>query len=1373
MGAGTAWADDVTFTATKDGFIESPSSSGISIATSVGFDQSNGYNKIAEKATIKVTPSTGKTITKVVFTHTSSNSSHCTSWKLGDINNDAAEEVTFDGLNETSECTFTAGGSARLKSVTITYTTSSDPAPITHFQAPTITINGNWMTVSQLEGQGATMFWKYTLTKVGDISNDNKDNDGTTDNSKGFFIPYGHYPADFIQAQCVDMSHPLLSDPESRTSEITKYGNEIYVNPPSPTAVMSGTNKVLFTMQGQTASCYFEYQIGEGDIVKVYEKTSHEIDITSNDKITVWTTASYDYKETAEGEVMTGYLQSSHVEFTPTYTPDVVFEITTQPESKTYNYKATATALSVVAVSENDLTYQWYSNTDDDNTNGTIIEGATEASYTPSTEAVGTTYYYCVVTEGTTNATLTSNTAKIDVIVPKPSVGVHENIVTISGPVAGAKYYYTLDKSDPTTSASRIEYAPDAVAIRENITKIRAVAYIDGIYSGIQGVDVTYEPVTVLEAREKVNANETFTGNTCTTNRSFTNEAKASDGWTNTKSPNSFIDVDEKIYRGQTDKNQIIIGLNSTSAKKFVIGFVSNASDSRSFSNLSVDGSVVGCTNNGQTNSSKTDVKRLVITPNSEIEQGSEVTFTFNGNVNITYIEVFGTSLEQCEAPEIVPYEYDETNGWSYQIIPATGTTVNYTIAGGATQTSTTVVTVSASDITADQVIKAWSTKDGMGGSERVTMTDASTIAPVIRFAPSASATYNKATTSWVGGEAPKLEIFPSSLLKSVTYTTLDPTVGNGVDGYEYITLGTGQGVTTITASVTVSGIAGLVDGTYTKELTLALSDGFEDKLPKNYTPQVGGTRQVKDDSGNVILTLGFGGWTHGSNGSTWYADGNGATEDKTKTKNADKWPTTSDFTGDGDSPATKIDGYIWQSQAETDARSETKGNIVWETQYQKVKPYSLPCRGAYITVTPEKNGKLTIYLVQNGCINETGSDKGTISGAPRTYYWFDNEGNCIPADAVTVTQPIYFTPTSTLNGKDPFKDQVKAKWGVDINDESASTNSELYTALKNHWADLQSTDIEHPVPYRGGYFLMKKAYIKYVVTLLAGKTYYFFSNGSKMGYSGLNFAPADEVSIKLPQGGTQTVSTVASLDLDDTQDFTAPSSTTAYKKVTLNRTFKAGVWNTICLPISVSKEQVERVFGKGTVFVGYNGFSDNTLHLVYHAYDYLLPGQPYFIKPTGDGVELNDGVIENIVFNGVTVTSNAAVKDNDGKNDDFVFVGLFNGKQLNTYDHYMNGSGNIVFSSTKSVALKGYRAYLKNNTGSAAQVKAIAYANFDDDMDEPTSIDGLIEYLESEGVKVVPAGGVYNLSGQKVADDATNIPAGIYIINGKKVVIK
>ncbi|MBN7809518.1 hypothetical protein J0A68_01035 [Algoriphagus sp. H41] len=53
--------------------------------------------------------------------------------------------------------------------------------------------------------------------------------------------------------------------------------------------------------------------------------------------------------------------------------------------------------ISVGASGTGTLTYQWYSNTSNSNSGGTLISGATTSSFTPPSSAAGTTYYYVVV----------------------------------------------------------------------------------------------------------------------------------------------------------------------------------------------------------------------------------------------------------------------------------------------------------------------------------------------------------------------------------------------------------------------------------------------------------------------------------------------------------------------------------------------------------------------------------------------------------------------------------------------------------------------------------------------------------------------------------------------------------------------------------------------------------------------------------------------------------------------------------------------------------------------------------------------------------------------------------------------------------------
>ena len=109
--------------------------------------------------------------------------------------------------------------------------------------------------------------------------------------------------------------------------------------------------------------------------------------------------------EVTEGD--TGVASSTITQwFSAVYEPDFTpvipaITITTQPDSLTDVTAGSITgSLSVVASSNtsNPVTYQWYENTIDSSTGGTVINGETSASLDIPTDLVADTYYYyCVL----------------------------------------------------------------------------------------------------------------------------------------------------------------------------------------------------------------------------------------------------------------------------------------------------------------------------------------------------------------------------------------------------------------------------------------------------------------------------------------------------------------------------------------------------------------------------------------------------------------------------------------------------------------------------------------------------------------------------------------------------------------------------------------------------------------------------------------------------------------------------------------------------------------------------------------------------------------------------------------------------------------
>lgn len=103
----------------------------------------------------------------------------------------------------------------------------------------------------------------------------------------------------------------------------------------------------------------------------------------------------------------------------PCVTPSITIHPNTSAASTCQNGTAFP-ALSVTATGSTPLSYQWYSNTVASNSGGTLIAGATSASYTPSNATVGTLYYYCIVTNSCGSAT--TNVSGARTVHPRPGL---------------------------------------------------------------------------------------------------------------------------------------------------------------------------------------------------------------------------------------------------------------------------------------------------------------------------------------------------------------------------------------------------------------------------------------------------------------------------------------------------------------------------------------------------------------------------------------------------------------------------------------------------------------------------------------------------------------------------------------------------------------------------------------------------------------------------------------------------------------------------------------------------------------------------------------------------------------------------------------
>lgn len=211
---------------------------------------------------------------------------------------------------------------------------------------------------------------------------------------------------------------------------------------------------------------------------------------------------------------------------------------------------------------------------------------------------------------------------------------------------------------------------------------------------------------------------------------------------------------------------------------------------------------------------------------------------------------------------------------------------------------------------------------------------------------------------------------------------------------------------------------------------------------------------------------------------------------------------------------------------------------------------------------------------------------------------------------------------------------------------------------------------------------------------------------------------------------------------------------------VTLQRTLSKDYWNTFCVPFALDAEQVTQYFGEGTQLRTYEGNCNN--NIVYFAtVDNIEAGKPYIMKP-------GNAVVQNPTFEGVSMVATGLDKNGNpqavGDASTVQMKGIYNQIELKTdMTELFLGDNDLFYYPLDDVdarTIGGLRAYFIVPQGT--DIKKLR-ANLDG---TPTSLGTIFDTEESNAP-------VYNLQGQCVGNSLRALKSGIYIQNGKKVVVK
>ena len=227
---------------------------------------------------------------------------------------------------------------------------------------------------------------------------------------------------------------------------------------------------------------------------------------------------------------------------------------------------------------------------------------------------------------------------------------------------------------------------------------------------------------------------------------------------------------------------------------------------------------------------------------------------------------------------------------------------------------------------------------------------------------------------------------------------------------------------------------------------------------------------------------------------------------------------------------------------------------------------------------------------------------------------------------------------------------------------------------------------------------------------------------------------------------------------------------------------YKDGAWNTLCLPFDVAldgsplEDAVARPLESASI-------SGATLSLTFgNPVDELVAGTPYIIKWTkaDDYVDDNEHNLVNPVFHGVTIDKTERNYDNKVSGDKRVrFMGTYKSTTFDAEDKsiLLMGGGNTLYWPQSGASIGAQRAYFKLGEGGTYGARITSFSiGFGDDDNTTT---GIIEAEANSSLYPLPstvAEGWYDMQGRKIDNDKLSngkMPRGVYIHNGRKVVVK
>lgn len=495
-----------------------------------------------------------------------------------------------------------------------------------------------------------------------------------------------------------------------------------------------------------------------------------------------------------------------------------------------------------------------------------------------------------------------------------------------------------------------------------------------------------------------------------------------------------------------------------------------------------------------------------------------------------------------------------------------------------------------------------------------------------------------------------------------------------------------------------------------------------------------------------------------------------------------------------------KITGFDYIVKAgdhQNNARQEMGSNCMPETtlisnaDYTKkeyiVDPmFNVPCSGSFLVFQPKTNGTVVAHIYQNGVFDSKKKNNNSTDyqyRPQRRVFIMDEAGNFVSSDAHIEST------TGKPNGKNynlsdykwdmgdkqsPTVETVKKHFGLKSFEmsETGFKNNVYENQLDQETAPNEAATKYPNLKGSRGWSVLADAPVTYTFKVKAGKTYYLYNFGSKIGFYGFSF-DEDETKPEVDQVTYNADDATANNEVVKTAEGHVAQVKIARKMV-------ANRWTTCVLPFSLNRQQVDAIFGpaysatakEGTQILYFDHIEGSKAYFVRHAYNTIVAGKPFLIKPTKNVESINTADVKDYPYVTIENTTPEAWCESKG----YVWTSSYNTMDIAKNDYFIGATdGKFKAYSAASGTVKGFRGFLKANLPAGAKpvMLSISTSSITDGNDgETTGIEDLIITTDGE---LMPANSrVYNINGQLVSEDASSfqsLPSGIYIINGKKYI--